>query len=106
MQGIVKPPKRTVSVAGSRVAVRLTVRSTSAEIVSAIEADKPAFVQVRGFIRVVVCDKSKALHCLSQAGVRHVKPLHLPRLPNSRADQSAWTAGIRMHASTSSYLLV
>jgi hypothetical protein len=33
-------------VAGSRVAVRLTVRSTSAEIVAAIEADKPAFVQV------------------------------------------------------------
>jgi len=45
-QGQIAPPKRKVSVAGSRTAVRLTVRSTSAEIVSAIEADKPAFIQV------------------------------------------------------------
>jgi hypothetical protein len=45
-QAVPQPPRRTVSVAGSRVAVRLTVRSTSAEIVAAIEADKPAFVQV------------------------------------------------------------
>lgn len=48
-----QPPRRTVSVAGSRVAVRLTVRSTSAEIVAAIEADKPAFVQVRPMLAVV-----------------------------------------------------
>ena len=38
-------PKRLVSVVGSRVAVRLTLRSSSAEIVSAIDADKVAFIQ-------------------------------------------------------------
>lgn len=46
VQAAPPPPKRQVSVAGSRVAVRITVRSTSAEIVSAIEADKAAFVEV------------------------------------------------------------
>lgn len=35
-----------VSVAEARVAVRISVRSTSAEIISAIEADKAAFIQV------------------------------------------------------------
>lgn len=39
-------PRAAVSAAEARVAVRLSVRSTSAEIVSAIEADKAAFVQV------------------------------------------------------------
>lgn len=72
LQGQISVPKRTVSVAGSRTAVRLTVRSTSAEIVSAIEADKPAFVQVRccrsnsqvshKCIKVCWCDLASWVH--------------------------------------------